>query len=222
MATTKRNLISDLKAHEMPELQAQGLECVRGNRLLFRGLDFHLNGGDLIQIEGANGCGKTSLLRILAGLSPPHGGEVRWRGRNIQKQRAHYCSELAYLGHHAGVKAELTALENLHIAALLRNSRPPADPYGILERIGLYGYEDVPVSTLSAGQRQRIALARLLIHPVSLWILDEPFTSLDAHGVALAQELLEEQIGTGGMVVLTSHQPLRIQGQIRKLRLTAR
>lgn len=202
-----------------PLLHAENLECVRGERQLFCDLDFQLNPGELLHVEGANGCGKTSLLRILCGLTPPSAGEVRWCGRPIQKERHRFLKELAYLGHHTGVKGELTPRENLKLASRLYPVRSGADPDQILVRAGLGGCEETPARYLSAGQRQRIALARLLLQQAKLWVLDEPFTSLDAAGQAWTYSLLEEHLKQGGIVVLTSHQPVQIQAKVLTLRL---
>ncbi len=202
-----------------PILEADNLECARGDRWLFSGLCFKLSSGQLLHIEGANGCGKTSLLRILCGLSLPADGEIRWRGRPIQQARQQFLEELVYLGHHIGVKGELTPLENLTLASRLYRIRPNADLNQILIRAGLEGYQNALARTLSAGQRQRIALARLLLQEATLWILDEPFTSLDQAGVAWVQTLLEEHLARGGMAILTSHQPVQVQCPVQTLRL---
>lgn len=210
----------NLKASlDAPALCAENLECVRGDRWLFSGLSFKLSCGQLLHIEGANGCGKTSLLRILCGLSPPAAGEIRWRDQPIWRERHRFLKELAYLGHHTGVKGELTPLENLTLASRLYRIRPDADLDEILIRAGLGGHERTLARALSAGQRQRIALARLLLQEATLWILDEPFTSLDQDGTAWVKTLLEEHLKRGGMVVLTSHQPLQIRCPVLRLRL---
>lgn len=202
-----------------PGLHVDNLECIRSDRLLFSGLSFHLTGGELLHLEGANGCGKTSLLRILCGLSPPAAGEILWFGKPIRKQRDRFHQELVYLGHHTGVKGELTPLENLALAGRLYRIRPNIDLEDALTQVGLGKHMDAPSRTLSAGQRQRIALARLLLQKATLWILDEPFTSLDVHGVDWVQTLLDAHLQQGGMVVLTSHHPVRTRCPVRKLRL---
>lgn len=200
-------------------LTVENLECVRGDRLLFTNLSFELESGQLLHIEGANGCGKTSLLRILCGLGQPETGEVLWRGKPIQKARRSFFEELAYLGHHPGIKGELTPLENLQLVTHLHRIHPCAEPLSILAQAGLAKHADEPARMLSAGQRQRIALARLLLQQASLWILDEPFTALDVNGVAWVQSLLDEHLKQRGLVILTSHQKVETRCPVTKLRL---
>lgn len=201
-------------------LQALHLECLRGENLLFGELSFGVAAGEVLQIEGANGSGKTSLLRILAGLSPPTEGEVWWRGQAIAGRRAVFFAEIAYLGHHLGLKAELTVRENLRSALALQGvPHCPELLEDALATVGLADRADLPVRALSAGQRQRAAMARMAASKATLWILDEPFTALDRSGVALVQELLERHVAGGGLAVLTSHQPLELGRALNKLRL---
>jgi heme exporter protein A len=201
-----------------PVLQAQNLQCLRGESLLFEGLSFGVASGEVLQIEGANGSGKTSLLRILAGLSPPSEGEVLWRGESVAGRRPAFFAEIAYLGHHLGLKGELSVLENLRFSFAL-NGVPPSSGRleGALAEVGLADRADLPVRALSAGQRQRVALARMISSGAALWILDEPFTALDVSGIALIQRLLEEHAARGGLAVLTSHQAVELRGGLRKL-----
>jgi heme exporter protein A len=202
-------------------LTARNLACVRGERALFSQVGFELAPGCLLQVEGTNGSGKTSLLRILAGLSRPAEGEVLWRERPIAEYAADYQTEMAYLGHALGVKADLTALENLMWFLPLAGIRmTEAEAWALLARVGLDGYEDIQARRLSAGQNQRIALARMLGRSALLWILDEPFTALDIGGVALLSGLLDEQLEAGGMTIITSHQPLLVSCLIEKLVLS--
>jgi heme exporter protein A len=205
-----------------PLLAAVSLECFRGDNLLFTGLDFQLHPGQLLQIEGANGSGKTSLLRILAGLSLPSEGEVQWDGVNIAKQRPAYFTQMAYLGHNLGVKSDLSPVENLKITLALNGIRFDANAVAqALARVSLAGREEIPARALSAGQKQRVALARLLVCPAKLWIMDEPFTALDVSGVGLVRSLLEAHLQGGGMAVLTSHQTVEVRGDVLSLDLSA-
>lgn len=202
-------------------LAAVDLECWRGDNLLFSGLNLDLRAGQLMQIEGANGAGKTSLLRILAGLSRASGGEVQWQGVDILRQRSVYFSEMAYLGHALGVKSDLSALENLRISLALAGVPFSSEAVTrALQQTGLGDKEDIPARSLSAGQKQRIALARLLACSARLWIMDEPFTALDVDGVALVRGLLEQHLENGGMAVLTSHQAVEVNGEVVKVRLS--
>lgn len=189
------------------QLQLEQLACQRGDRVLFTDLSLQFQSGDFVQIEGHNGIGKTSLLRILAGLAQPVEGKVRWNSDEITKQREEYHYQLLYLGHHSGVKPELTAWENLKFYQQISQSQQGTDIlWDVLETVGLLGREDLPAAQLSAGQQKRIALARLWISEAPLWILDEPFTAIDKKGVEVLTALFENYAKKGGMVILTSHQ----------------
>jgi len=190
-------------------LQGSGLSCIRDDRVLFEGLDFVLQAGQVLLLEGKNGSGKTSLLRILCGFREPDAGRVLWCGEAINDSR--YYADMAYVGHLDGVKKELTVLENLKVALALGR----AGSYSIqqaLAKVHLAGYDDALVQTLSAGQKRRLSLARLLITQNTLWILDEPFTSLDKQGIVLIESLMTEHCASGGMIVLTSHHDIDLQG----------
>ncbi|MFC5498244.1 cytochrome c biogenesis heme-transporting ATPase CcmA [Caenimonas terrae] len=187
------------------------LACVRGERPLFSGVDLAVERGQWLHVRGANGAGKTSLLRLLAGLSPPAQGEVRWQGKPIADCSAAYRSDLLFLGHQGALKDDLTALENIELAGALDGASPPrADVVSALRRVGLQGRDELPVRFLSAGQKRRVLLARMLTRKARLWVLDEPFTALDAKGVSMLSELLHDHLADGGMAVVTSHQPIPI------------
>lgn len=188
-------------------LKVSGLACSRGERQLFADVSFALAAGEWLHVQGENGAGKTSLLRLLVGLSPADAGEIYWRG--VAASEADFHRDLLYLGHHAAVKDELTPLENLCLSAALDGI--PLDEKAALAalvRLGLRGREALPVRVLSAGQKRRVLLARLLTRPAALWVLDEAFNALDSGAVQLLGELLGEHLAKGGLAVLTSHQPL--------------
>jgi heme exporter protein A len=187
---------------------------VRGQRRLFRDLSFEAQPGELIWVAGANGSGKTSLLRILCTLLPPDAGSVRWRGGDTRALGESFRAELVYLGHAAAVKDDLTALENLQFGLAQHGAHAQeAALAGALLRFGLQGAEDLPVRALSQGQRRRVALARLEFGgQQALWILDEPLTALDTAAVALVRERIAQHLDCGGVVVLTSHQDVELSG----------
>lgn len=189
-------------------LSAQNVASVRGERTLFSALNLQVNSGEIWQIQGPNGAGKSSLLRILAGLLPPQSGSVCFQGEPIEHCRSAYHQALLFLGHKAGVKPELTAIENLDFFASVQGRVLQEPPYELLANVGLVGLEDIPAQRLSAGQQRRIALARLWLSNAKLWILDEPFTSLDVHGIELLHERFQWQVARGGAIVMTSHQAL--------------
>ena len=204
-------------------LQVNNLSCVREDRTLFEHLSFSVAPGDLVQIEGPNGVGKTSLLRLLTGLSQPFAGEVCWNGENIRHCRDEYHANLLYLGHQPGVKAALTPFENLKFYQQLHHpQQTETDLWQILARVGLAGFEENPTGQLSAGQQRRVALARLwLSQKPALWILDEPFTAIDKQGVKVLAQLFLAPAARGGMVILTTHQDLTLmQGRLKTISLT--
>ncbi|MBJ9975397.1 cytochrome c biogenesis heme-transporting ATPase CcmA [Pseudomonas sp. S75] len=190
-------------------LQAENLACERDWRLLFEHLDFELRPGDMLQVSGPNGSGKTSLLRLLAGLMQPTAGQILLEGRAIGEQRQALVGLLLWIGHAAGIKELLSAEENLAWLCALHQPADRASIWQALERVGLRGFEDVPCHTLSAGQQRRVALARLHLPGPALWILDEPFTALDKHAVAQLEAHLAEHCEAGGSVVLTTHHSLQ-------------
>jgi len=190
-------------------LQGISLACVRGDRELFKDINFSLEAGGLMQVRGPNGSGKTSLLRMLCGLSNPAAGEILWSGTSIHTLNGDYFSAMTYIGHLSGTKDDLTVIENLRISSALAGFEINANQASeALEYMGLGGREALPVKVLSQGQRRRVALARLLVCKTSLWILDEPLVALDVMAVKLIQELLEQHLKQGGMVVMTTHQEI--------------
>lgn len=203
-------------------LEVSNLACSRGDHPLFTDLSFMLEAGELLQVQGENGKGKTSLLRTLCGFMQPVAGEIRWRGENVEELDEDYFAELLYLGHHNAIKDELNALENLQISAGLAGIKlDEKEAIAALRRMGLKGREHLPVKVLSQGQRRRAALARMLVSDAPLWVLDEPLTALDVGAVGLIQELLGEHLARDGMVIFTTHQPLVVEGvELRRLVLS--
>lgn len=194
-------------------LEGKDLSCVRGERTLFSHRDFTLRAGELLQVQGANGAGKTSLLRMLCGLTPTAEGEIRWGGAEIGELGEAYRADLLYLGHHNAIQESLTARENLQATAALAGVAINDDEAGgALRRMGLRGREDLPARFLSQGQKRRVALARLMWSQAPLWVLDEPFVALDAAALSLLAETIAGHLGHGGLAVLTSHQEVAIAG----------
>jgi heme exporter protein A len=193
-------------------LQAEQLACVRGDRPLFQGLDLTLAAGQALHVAGANGSGKTSLLRLLCGLSSPAAGHVRWKGEDIRGLREEFYRQLVYVGHAPAVKDDLTPVENLLTSATVAGIEIAADDVRYaLQQIGLKGREDLPTKVLSQGQRRRVALARLLVSgSVPLWVLDEPFTALDKRAVENLRRTIESHLQEGGMVIYTTHQDVEL------------
>jgi len=193
-------------------LSVNALACVRGERRLFADLSFTLAPHTLLAVRGANGSGKTSLLRMLCGLLSPAAGSIAWNGNDIHSAREEYCAQIAYIGHLNGVKDDLSGLENLRFAARTAGIvASAASVDAALRELGLDGFQRLPCKTLSQGQRRRVALARLCLSASRpLWVLDEPFTALDTAALALTQGLIESHLQQGGMVILTTHQEAAI------------
>ena len=204
-------------------LEVTNLGCVRGSRRLFRNLNFSVSPGSLVQLQGPNGSGKTSLLRIICGLATPAEGKVYWGGENIRAINEEFFTSVRYVGHRNGAKEELTSVENLRISSGLEGGAvSDRQARAILERVGLAGREDLPVRLLSEGQKRRSALARLLTCRTTLWLLDEVLTSLDTAAVQLMKSILEEHLGEGGMAVIATHQELNISaGSFQRLELSS-
>jgi heme exporter protein A len=193
-------------------LEIAQLECVRGERRLFTDLNFSVAPHTLLEVRGPNGSGKTSLLRNLCGLLPPAGGTISWCGRDIHELNNEYRAHVAYLGHLSAVKDELTPRENILLSGLTGGlTAGESEIDAALHKFGLHELRRLPCKALSQGQRRRVALARLNLSKArALWILDEPFTALDAAALVLTRELLESHLDAGGMVVLTTHQEVPI------------
>ena len=204
-------------------LEVSTLECVRGDRRLFSGVGFRLDAGEMLYLQGANGSGKTSLLRMLCSLSPAEEGEIRWRGESIGKLGEDYRRELCYLGHHNAIKEDLTPLENLLASARLADEAlDEGAALDALEQVGLAGREDLACRYLSQGQKRRVALARLVNERRALWILDEPYVALDSSAIGLVAGLIGAHLQRGGLTVLTTHQAVAVAaGRVRELVLEA-
>lgn len=185
------------------KLEAVQLECVRDDRVLFKDFGFTLETGQALLVEGPNGSGKTSLLRLLCGFRQPDAGEIFWNGESAENN-AQYYSEMAYVGHLDGIKKELTVEENLKLAQAMTLASSLSIEQA-LKKVRMTGYEDMRVGVLSAGQKRRIAFARLLVTRNRLWILDEPYTALDKSGIILFEALMTEHVNNDGMMILTSH-----------------
>lgn len=190
------------------QLIAQDIACRRAERLLFRNLNFTLGPGQALLLRGPNGSGKSSLLRLLAGLLPPEAGSLSWRGKKVAEDRATYRSDLAYLGHLDALKPQLLVRENLQFWADLIGASVAVE--SALAKVGLGLCADFPAQQLSAGQRRRFGLARLLLKPVPIWLLDEPSTALDISGQKLVQDLIGRHRAAGGLAVISSHDDLAL------------
>ena len=202
-------------------LQIDNLACIRDDRVLFEHLSLSLAGGQMLLVEGSNGSGKTSLLRILTGLKLADEGDVCWRGQSIGKLAAEYYEQVSYVGHHDGVKRELTCLENLRLVQAM-GKPTELDLDTVLDRVNLYRYGDSLVASLSAGQKRRLALARLLVVESVLWILDEPFTSLDKSSMGYFESLFDQHLQQQGVVIMTSHHDIPMAGaDVQRLNLSA-
>lgn len=196
-------------------LSVNALECVRGERRLFANVGFELAPRTLLEVRGANGSGKTSLLRMLCGFLAPAAGSIAWNGADINSAREEYCARISYIGHLNGIKDELSALENLDFAARCAGLAAGTDVAdAALRRVGLEGFQHMACKTLSQGQRRRVALARLCMSAQRpLWILDEPYAALDATALNITRALLMSHLAEGGMVVMTTHQDVEIAAE---------
>lgn len=192
-------------------LSVNNLGCIRGERVLFKNLSFQLNSGRLLYVQGENGSGKTTLLRTLCGLSLPAIGQISWNNQNIKSLAEDYYGQVLYVGHLASIKDDLTAIENIQFSLSLSGyTADRSQIIGALETLGVGRCANLPTRVLSQGQKRRIALAQLWLQDTPehtpLWILDEPFTALDANMINILTEHIEQYVNNGGMVIFTSHQ----------------
>ncbi|NNM52921.1 MAG: cytochrome c biogenesis heme-transporting ATPase CcmA [Pseudomonadales bacterium] len=202
-------------------LSLENLAVERGDFRLFEALNLELPQGSLMQVVGPNGAGKTSLLAAVAGLLPMAQGRVCWNKRDVRQNRSAYVANFSYLGHAAGLKAALTPMENLRFLMALRSQQPStAQMFMALTEVGLSGYEHTPLIHLSAGQKRRVALARLRMEASPLWILDEPFTAIDRQGVVELEQQLHQHADSGGMVLFTTHHEMTPSRLLQALDLT--
>ena len=192
-------------------LSVQQLACERGRKRLFSDLNFQVHPGQCLHVQGANGAGKTSLLRIVCGLAEALSGKICWRGQDTRIDPGAWRAELVYLGHTPGLKDELSAAENLHFQSQIDGWALSSEQIdGALQRVGLGRQQQVPLRRFSQGQKRRAALARMIARPVALWVLDEPLAALDQPAQQLVAQLLAGHVQAGGLALVTSHQPLGV------------
>lgn len=196
----------------MAEFDGQGLACIRSERIVFAGLGFSVGPGGALILTGPNGSGKSSLLRLMAGLGRPAAGHIRWNGVPLSDDPESFATAVQYLGHRDAVKPALTVRENLAFQAALRRGAGPAAIDDALARVNLGPLADMPARMLSAGQTRRLAFARILATPATLWLLDEPTIALDASSVAAVTEAIARHRAAGGMIVASTNVPLSIPG----------
>jgi heme exporter protein A len=198
------------------QFSGSGLTLFRGDRCLFRNVDFAVESGELLVLEGANGSGKTSLMKAIVGMLELETGVLEWNGTPVGEQRQVFHGSLVWLAHRVGLKADLTLVENLRFEAALRPQASP-DMESVLERLGLTRLKPLPLRSLSAGQQRRVALARILLADVPLWLMDEPFTNLDRAGRGLVLRLVTEHLEKGGMCIMAAHQDIEIDAPMKKV-----
>ena len=197
-------------------LSASDLCLVRGDRCLFQDVGFALNPGELLFVAGANGSGKTSLLRAMAGLLEFESGDIRWQGQSVDKDRQRFRAALVWFAHRVGFKGDLTPVQNIHFEAGLRAFQSN-DIQGALARVGVKFGAELPMRALSAGQQRRVGLARLILADAPLWMMDEPFTNLDTDGQGLVKELISEHLANGGICAMASHQAVSIDAPTHRI-----
>ncbi len=210
----------NMSIREQAILEVTELECTRDDRCLFHALSFSLAASEVLQIEGPNGSGKTSLLRILCGLRQSDAGTVLWQGERLSEVREDYYANMVYIGHLPCIKGDLTVAENIRALLDTRSQTAAADVIDdALIQVGLNGFDDVPGKALSSGQRRRILLAFILLAKARLWILDEPLTALDVQGVALMESMILAHREAGGSVIFTTHHGMALDGNLRSVQL---
>ncbi|MCH7835079.1 MAG: cytochrome c biogenesis heme-transporting ATPase CcmA [Proteobacteria bacterium] len=200
------------------KLSATGLTLFRGDRCLFEDVGFALDAGQLLLLEGPNGSGKTSLLKAIVGMLELEAGAVYWDGDPVLEQRQLFHGSLAWMAHRVGFKADLTLVENLRFEAVLR-PQVAVDIDDILERVDVARLKRLPMRSLSAGQQRRVALARMLLADVPLWLMDEPYTNLDREGSILVAGVVNEHLAGGGLCVMAAHQDVDIDAPVQKVTL---
>jgi heme exporter protein A len=202
-------------------LEVEKVHVWRGDRHVLQGVNIEVHPRELLHISGPNGTGKTTLLRVLSGLLRPEQGSVSWRGQSIVRQRTEYQAALAYAAHEPALKGDLTALENLHFSVGLKRRTSVAELRAALDRAGVGACAELPARVLSAGQRRRVSLARVLAMRASIWLLDEPYANLDAAGSELVSELLQAHVQEGGLALVVAHRDLALRCQVRRLELNS-
>lgn len=196
----------------MATIQVNNLACSRRDNILFEDVSFSVTDGELLQIDGINGSGKSTMLRIIAGLTEPNEGQVHWNDQPILECRYQYQQQMTYIGHTNGVKEALSVSENLDVIHALSGQQQQIDHDSLLKTIGLPGMHDVKLGKMSAGQKRRMGLSRLLINQSHVWLLDEPFTSLDVGGKSVIEGLIVQHCQQGGIVIFATHQEMDIEG----------
>ncbi|HWW19805.1 MAG TPA: cytochrome c biogenesis heme-transporting ATPase CcmA [Steroidobacteraceae bacterium] len=202
-------------------LRADQVHIWRGDRHVLKGVSLSVSPGEMLHVSGVNGAGKTTLLRVVCGLMRPEQGAVAWRGTSIHEDPMAYQADMAYASHEPALKADLTVLENLRYAVGLKRSVSAPEIRSHLDRLGVASCADLPARVLSAGQRRRVSMARVVAMRASLWLLDEPFANLDAPGCDLLLQLLDEHLAQGGLALVAAHQDIRLARAASHLELAA-
>ena len=202
-------------------LRVDKVHVWRGDRHVLQGVSIEVHPRELLHVSGPNGTGKTTLLRVMSGLLRPEQGSVTWRGQSIVQQRIEYQAVLAYAAHEPALKGDLTALENLHFSVGLKRRTTATELRAALDRTGVAACAELPARVLSAGQRRRVSLARVLAMQASVWLLDEPYANLDATGSELVSELLQAHVEQGGLALVVAHRDLALRCEVRRLELNS-